>query len=51
MSKKKKHPEVGEDVTKYGEFISSYFAWTSLPEQKKKAEEMAKITKNNKKDK
>lgn len=27
--------EVGEDSTKYGEFISSYFAWISLPNQKK----------------
>lgn len=26
--------EVGEDTTKYGEFISSYFAWVSLPQQK-----------------
>ena len=26
--------EVGEDTTKYGEFISSYFAWISLPKQK-----------------
>ena len=25
--------EVGEDSTKYGEFVSSYFAWISLPEQ------------------
>jgi len=26
--------EVGEDATKYGEFISSYFAWVSLPEER-----------------
>ena len=26
--------EVGEDATKYGEFVSSYFAWISLPNQK-----------------
>ena len=26
--------EVGEDATKYGEFISTYFAWVSLPQQK-----------------
>ena len=32
-------PEVGEDATKYGEFVSSYFAWVSLPEQKEKVEE------------
>lgn len=37
--------EVGEDTTKYGEFISSYFAWVSLPEQKAKAEKMQNMTK------
>lgn len=37
--------EVGEDATKYGEFISSYFAWVSLPEQKAKAEKMQNMTK------
>ena len=36
--------EVGEDATKYGEFISSYFAWVSLPEQKEKAEKLEEIT-------
>ena len=41
--------EVGEDTTKYGEFISSYFAWVSLPDQKEKVEELENITK--KKDK
>lgn len=40
--------EVGEDATKYGEFISSYFAWVSLPEQKEKVEELEKITKKEK---
>ena len=44
------HPEVGEDATQYGEFISSYFAWISLPDQKKKAEKMADVTKNDKRD-
>lgn len=37
--------EVGEDATKYGEFISSYFAWVSLPQQKEKVEELQDITK------
>lgn len=37
--------EVGEDATKYGEFISSYFAWVSLPQQKEKVEELENITK------
>lgn len=34
-----------EDTTKYGEFISSYFAWISLERQKKKAKEMENMTK------
>ncbi len=38
--------EVGEDSTKYGEFVSSYFAWVSLPKQKEKVEELENITKN-----
>ena len=33
-----------EDVTKYGEFISSYFAWISLERQKKRAKEMEDMT-------
>ena len=28
--------EVGEDATKYGEFISSFFDWNTLENQKKK---------------
>ena len=43
-----KELEVGEDATKYGEFISSYFAWVSLPEQKKKVEKLENITKSDK---
>ncbi len=39
--------EVGEDATKYGEFISSYFAWVSLPEQKAKADRMENMTNKN----
>lgn len=45
MDKKQKHPEVGEDATQYGEFVSSYFAWVPLQEQKQKAEEMNEMTK------
>ena len=41
--------EVGEDATKYGEFISSYFAWISLPQQKERAEKLQEITKKNEK--
>ena len=29
-----------EDVTKYGEFVSSYFAWMSLEEQKNRVDKM-----------
>lgn len=43
--------EVGEDTTKYGEFISSYFAWVSLPQQKEKVEELEEITKKREKEK
>lgn len=43
--------EVGEDTTKYGEFISSYFAWVSLPEQKDKVEKLEDVTKKRKKEK
>ena len=38
--------EIGEDATKYGEFVSSYFAWVSLPKQKEKVEKLENITKN-----
>lgn len=61
MDKKVKHEEkekqveeaideVGEDSTKYGEFVSSYFAWVSLPEQKEKVKELQDITKKDKKE-
>ena len=40
-----KEVEVEEDATKYGEFVSSYFAWVSLPEQKEKVEKLQKMTK------
>ena len=50
MAEKQKqtHPEVGEDATQYGEFVSTYFAWIPLPDQKEKAEDMAKMTKRDK---
>ena len=46
---KQTHPEVGEDATQYGEFVSSYFAWVSLPKQKAKAKEMSEMTKKGQK--
>lgn len=40
--------EIGEieDTTKYGEFVSSYFAWLTLSKQKERAEDMRNMTKN-----
>ena len=38
--------EAGEDTTQYGEFISSYFAWVSLPEQKNIVNKLENITKD-----
>ena len=38
--------EIGEETTKYGEFVSSYFAWVSLPKQKEKVEKLENITKD-----
>lgn len=37
--------EQDEDVTKYGEFVSSYFAWMSLEEQKIRVDRMENMTK------
>ena len=39
-----------EDDTKYGEFVSSYFAWIPLPSQKEKAKKMVNMTKKEKND-
>lgn len=36
----------GEGTTKYGEFISSYFAWTGLNRQKTRANELNNMTKD-----
>ena len=44
MSEDKKSNKDIEDTTKYGEFISSYFAWLTLDKQKKKAGEMQNMT-------
>ena len=46
---KQTHPEVGEDATQFGEFVSSYFAWIPLPKQKEKTEEMSEMTKKGQK--
>ena len=42
--KNKKWRRNDEDSTKYGEFISSYFAWKTLDEQKDIADKLADIT-------
>lgn len=34
-----------EDVTKYGEFVSSYFAWLTPERQKRRAKEIDDMTK------
>ena len=49
MKELDKNCEVGEDKTKYGEFVSSYFSWISLPKQKDNAERLEKITKKREK--
>ena len=38
-----------EDSTKYGEFVSSYFGWMTLDNQKRRASELENMTKRNKK--
>ena len=38
----------GEGTTMYGEFISSYFAWTGLNRQKTRATELNEMTKRKK---
>ncbi len=45
--------EIGEieDTTKYGEFVSSYFAWLTLDRQKKTANKLENITKDKKEEK
>ena len=43
--------EIGEDTTKYGEFVSTYFAWLPLQKQKERANELDNITKGQKKSK
>ena len=46
---KKMKEEIGsleetEDVTKYGEFVSSYFAWLTPEKQKEKADDIENMT-------
>ena len=39
----------GEDSTKYGEFVTSYFAWVPLSQQKEKVKKLENITKKKEK--
>ena len=40
-----KKDEYEEDVTKYGEFVTSYFAWLPPEKQKERAKEIDNMTK------
>lgn len=42
IKKETKNINNKEDVTKYGEFVSSYFAWITLEEQKTKLKKWKK---------
>ena len=44
-SKNYENYEEIEDFTKYGEFVSSYFAWLTPEKQKKRAKEIDDMTK------
>lgn len=45
MEDKDKKDKINKDnTTKYGEFISSYFAWMSLDKQKEEADRLSNIT-------
>jgi len=43
MDKKDKELE-DEEISRYGEFITSYFAWLPIEKQKSKADEMNNMT-------
>ena len=43
---KNQNDENTEDTTKYGEFISSYFAWLPPEKQKQRAKEIDNMTKS-----
>ena len=38
-----------EDTTKYGEFVTSYFAWVPMSKQKENVEKLENITKKKEK--
>lgn len=45
MDEKNREELRGEDVTKYGEFISSYFAWVTPEQQQDIVERLENMTK------
>ena len=51
MEKDKNNMSENEDAAKYGEFVSSYFAWLTLDGQKERADRLENITKRNNKEK
>ena len=44
MNKKNFKKENGEDSTKYGEFVSSFFSWIGLKEQKERTKDLENMT-------
>ena len=44
MKNDKEKKEYGEDATKYGEFVSSFFGWVPLEKQKERIDELEKMT-------
>lgn len=48
MKKEIKKDNIKEDTTKYGEFVSSYFAWLTLDGQKERAKQLDEMTKRKK---
>ena len=45
---KRKEKDNLEDVTKYGEFISSFFGWKTIDKQKEITKKLEDITKDEK---
>ena len=41
--------EDGEDTTRYGEFVTSYFAWVPMSKQKENVKRLENITKKREK--
>ena len=48
-NKEENNKEIGEDATKYGEFVSSYFSWVTPKQQRDIVDKLENITKKDKK--